>query len=115
MVSINFHSRSRAKRKCHHRGYSKNTMEAMDRKMKNLMRRLKMLKRLLKKLCYNKKMEKHVYHDMLMKVKGKVYKNKRVLLESMHKFSRERKFAISCDKPLAQEPEGENAAPASAP
>jgi len=55
-----------------------------------------MLKRLLKKFCWNKKIDKLVYyHDMFMKVKGKVYKNKCVLMESMHKSSRERKFSGS--------------------
>ncbi|CAL9225588.1 unnamed protein product [Arabidopsis halleri] len=110
MVSINFHSRFRARRKCRHTDYRKDTMETLRRKMKLLMRRLKMLKRLLKKLCWNKKIDKHVYQDLLMKVKGNVYKTKSVLMESMHKSSRERKFARS-EKRLTQVPEGEKAAP----
>lgn len=77
-------------------------MEARQRKMKYLMRMLKMLKRLLKKLCQDKKIDKHVYDDLFMKVKDKVYKNKRVLMESMHKYnSREIKFARS-EKRLAK-------------
>lgn len=65
------------------------------------MRRLKMLKRLLKKFCWNKNIDKHVYQDMLMKVKGNVYKTKSVLMKSIHKSSRERKFARS-EKRLTQ-------------
>ncbi|CAA0395421.1 unnamed protein product [Arabidopsis thaliana] len=110
MVSINFQSRSRARRKWRHTGYGKHTMEALRRIMKRLMRRLKMLKRLLKKFVWNKKIDKLVYyHDMFMKVKGKVYKNKCVLMENMHKSSRERKFSGS-EMRLALEPEGEKTA-----
>ncbi|XP_023635439.1 60S ribosomal protein L19-1 isoform X2 [Capsella rubella] len=110
MAPMNFHLRSRARRK-YHQPAGKSAMEAMPRKMKYLMRRLKMLKRLLKRLYQDEKMyDKHVYHDMFMKVKGK-----RVLIESMHKFSREKRFASSCEKRLAQQPEGEEAAPVPAP
>ncbi|XP_020874974.1 60S ribosomal protein L19-2 [Arabidopsis lyrata subsp. lyrata] len=111
MVSINFHSRFRSRRKCRRTGYGKVMMETLRRKMKLLMRRLKMLKRLLKKFCWNKNIDKHVYQDMLMKVKGNVYKTKSVLMKSIHKSSRERKFARS-EKRLTQVPEGEKAAPA---
>lgn len=79
----------------------KDMMETLRRKMKLLMRRLKMLKRLLKKFCWNKNIDKHVYQDMLMKVKGNVYKTKSVLMKSIHKSSRERKFARS-EKRLTQ-------------
>ena len=65
------------------------------------MRRTRVLRRLLKKMRDQGKIDKHIYHSLYMLAKGNQFKNKTVLIEKIH----ELKAVNVKEKALAEQAE----------
>merc|ERR1712138_389591 len=96
-----------AKRKGRHCGTGKRQGHKDARMPQGViwMRRLRVLRRLLKKYRDAKKIDKYLYHALYMKCKGNVYRNKRVLIEAIHKD----KGKIAKEKEIADQAEARRA------
>mmetsp|Transcript_13277 Transcript_13277/g.14900 ORF Transcript_13277/g.14900 Transcript_13277/m.14900 type:complete len:197 (+) Transcript_13277:26-616(+) len=103
---VAMHSRSRVrryheqKRRGRHAGAGKRFGSKNARMPTKLvwMRRQRVFRRLLKKLRLNKKIDRHIYHDLYLRAKGNQFKNKQVLLETIQKMKQEKRREAEQEK-----------------